>query len=104
MSRLNSQYWKGVLLIGVLLPVMVQAELTVIYDNGQTKPIAPFLEVFGTTKERTSAKPDTLETTTRRSRSPSLATHPIPRSDTRSGTAQKTQQALHPSLLHDWIG
>jgi len=30
----------------VLVPVMAQAELTVIYDSGQTQPIAPFLEVF----------------------------------------------------------
>ena len=30
----------------VLVPVMAQAELTVIYDSGNTQPIAPFLEVF----------------------------------------------------------
>jgi len=30
----------------VLVPVMAQAELTVIYDSGHTQPIAPFLEVF----------------------------------------------------------
>ena len=30
----------------VLVPVMAQAELTVIYDSGHTRPIAPFLEVF----------------------------------------------------------
>jgi len=28
------------------LPVMATAELTVIYDSGNTQPIAPFLEVF----------------------------------------------------------
>ncbi len=30
----------------MLVPVMAQAELTVIYDSGHTQPIAPFLEVF----------------------------------------------------------
>ena len=30
----------------MLVPAMAQAELTVIYDNGHTQPIAPFLEVF----------------------------------------------------------
>ena len=30
----------------LLVPVMAQAELTVIYDSGHTQPIAPFLEVF----------------------------------------------------------
>ncbi len=29
-----------------LAPVTAQAELTVIYDSGNTQPIAPFLEVF----------------------------------------------------------
>jgi len=29
----------------LLVPVMAQAELTVIYDSGNTQPIAPFLEV-----------------------------------------------------------
>ncbi|MCG8023948.1 MAG: integrating conjugative element protein [Candidatus Thiodiazotropha endolucinida] len=57
MSRFNSQCRKGLLFIGVLLPNLAQAELTVIYDNGQTKPIAPFLEVFGTTKEKPQQSP-----------------------------------------------
>ncbi|MCU7804244.1 MAG: integrating conjugative element protein [Candidatus Thiodiazotropha sp. (ex Lucinoma borealis)] len=30
----------------LLVPVMAQAELTIIYDSGNTQPIAPFLEVF----------------------------------------------------------
>ena len=34
-----------------LLPVLAQAELTVIYDSGQTQPITPFLEVFETDNE-----------------------------------------------------
>ena len=36
-----------VLLMAIgLLPILVFAELTVIYDSGNTQPIAPFLEVF----------------------------------------------------------
>jgi len=30
----------------LLIPVMAQAELTVIYDSGHTQPIGPFFEVF----------------------------------------------------------
>ncbi len=33
----------------LLVPVMAQAELTIIYDSGNTKPIAPFLKVFEST-------------------------------------------------------
>ena len=32
----------------VLAPAIAQAELTVIYDSGNTQPLAPFLEVFNT--------------------------------------------------------
>ena len=32
----------------VLVPAIAQAELTVIYDSGNTQPIAPFLEIFKT--------------------------------------------------------
>jgi len=35
----------------VLVPAMAQAELTVIYDSGHTRPIAPFLEVFESADE-----------------------------------------------------
>jgi integrating conjugative element protein (TIGR03765 family) len=38
--------WKGIVIAGVLLPVLAQAELTVIYDSGRTQPIAPFLKAF----------------------------------------------------------
>jgi len=30
----------------LLVPIMAQADLTVIYDSGHTQPIAPFFEVF----------------------------------------------------------
>ena len=32
--------------VAVLVPLMAQAELTVIYDSGNTQPLAPFLEVI----------------------------------------------------------
>ncbi len=35
----------------LLVPVMAQAELTVIYDSGNTRPIAPFLKVFESADE-----------------------------------------------------
>ncbi len=43
----------GLRMIGVvigLLPVLVGADLTVIYDSGETRPIAPFLDVFESTQ------------------------------------------------------
>ena len=33
----------------LLIPLTVKAELTVIYDSGQTEPLAPYLEVFDST-------------------------------------------------------
>lgn len=49
--------WSTVL-AGLLIPAMGQAELTVIYDNGHTEPIAPFLEVFETNQAPPENKPD----------------------------------------------
>ncbi|MEW8523827.1 MAG: integrating conjugative element protein [Candidatus Thiodiazotropha endolucinida] len=46
MVRFNYRWWKSVVIAWLLVPVMVQAELSVIYDSGDTQPIAPFLEVF----------------------------------------------------------
>lgn len=46
MGRCRRHGWKGFAIAGVLLPVMAQAELTVIYDSGYTQPMAPFLDVF----------------------------------------------------------
>ncbi len=36
----------GLLVAGLCAPILASAALTVIYDNGNTRPIAPFLEVF----------------------------------------------------------
>jgi integrating conjugative element protein (TIGR03765 family) len=41
----------------VLVPAMVQAELTVIYDSGHTQPIAPFLDVFASAGETPQQSP-----------------------------------------------
>ena len=46
MGRCRRRGWKGIALASVLLPVMAQAGLTVIYDSGQTQPIAPFLKAL----------------------------------------------------------
>jgi len=44
MGRFNCQW--GMAIACLMVPVMAQAELTVIYDSGHTQPIAPFLEAF----------------------------------------------------------
>ena len=45
-----SCHW-GMAIACLWVPVMAQAELTVIYDSGHTQPIAPFLEAFGSADE-----------------------------------------------------
>ena len=41
------RYWfKGMFAVLALYPVIAGADLTVIYDSGDTQPIAPFLEAF----------------------------------------------------------
>ena len=41
------RYWfKGMLAVLALYPAIAGADLTVIYDSGDTQPIAPFLEAF----------------------------------------------------------
>ena len=46
MKRLGWQGWRGLALAVALVPSLTKAELAVIYDSGDTQPIAPFLEVF----------------------------------------------------------
>ena len=53
MIRFNDRWWKRVAIAWLCLPVMAQAELTVIYDSGNTQPIAPFIEVFESVDEIT---------------------------------------------------
>jgi len=44
--RNNFRWGRCIGLVAVLVPLVVQAELTVIYDSGNTQPLAPFLEVI----------------------------------------------------------
>jgi integrating conjugative element protein (TIGR03765 family) len=46
MKRLGWQGWRGLALAVALVPSLTKAELAVIYDSGDTQPIAPYLEVF----------------------------------------------------------
>ncbi|MEW7982098.1 MAG: integrating conjugative element protein [Candidatus Sedimenticola endophacoides] len=48
MGRFNLYYRKVLVMSCLLVPVMAQADLTVIHDSGNTQLIAPFLEVFQT--------------------------------------------------------
>ena len=45
----------------LLVPVVAQAELTVIYDSGNTQPIAPFLEAFESADEIPQQSPVPIE-------------------------------------------
>ena len=53
MLRFNDRWWKRVAIAWLFVPVMAQAELTVIYDSGQSLPIAPLLAVFESADENT---------------------------------------------------
>ncbi len=57
MVRFNYRWWKSVVSAWLLVPVMAQAELIVIYDSGDTQPIAPFLEVFESVDEISRQSP-----------------------------------------------
>ena len=57
MGRFSRHWWWGMAAACVLVPVMAQAELTVIYDSGNTQPIAPFLEVFESADELPQQSP-----------------------------------------------
>ena len=50
-------WWCGIAAACLLVPAMAQVELTVIYDSGNTQPIAPFLEVFESADERPQQSP-----------------------------------------------
>jgi len=55
MHRWN-RYWFAVAML-VLYPAIAGAALTVIYDNGNTQPIAPFLGVFESADESRQQSP-----------------------------------------------
>ena len=46
MCRSSRHLWWCGAIACLLIPLTVKAELTVIYDGGQTEPLAPYLEVF----------------------------------------------------------
>ena len=46
MCRIQRKKWRGVVLAFAFVPFHATAELTVIYDSGDTQPLAPYLEVF----------------------------------------------------------
>jgi integrating conjugative element protein (TIGR03765 family) len=46
MRRCDRYWYRGMVAVLALYPVIAGAALTVIYDSGDTQPIAPFLEAF----------------------------------------------------------
>jgi integrating conjugative element protein (TIGR03765 family) len=46
MRRCDRYWFRGVVAVLALYPAIAGAALTVIYDSGDTQPIAPFLEAF----------------------------------------------------------
>ena len=57
MHRWNRYGFKGAVAVLALYPAMAGAALTVIYDNGNTQPIAPFLGVFESIEESPQQSP-----------------------------------------------
>jgi integrating conjugative element protein (TIGR03765 family) len=52
------RYWvRGMVAVLALYPAIAGATLTVIYDSGDTQPIAPFLEAFETDNEFSQQSP-----------------------------------------------
>ena len=61
MDRFNRQRRRMMATACLLVPVVALAELTVIYDSGNTQPIAPFLEVFESANEIPRQSPVPIE-------------------------------------------
>ncbi len=61
MARFSRQWWMWLAIICLLTPVMAYAELTVIYDSGDTEPIAPFLGPFESNNEIPQQDPRSIE-------------------------------------------
>jgi integrating conjugative element protein (TIGR03765 family) len=49
--KCNHRWWIGAFAAWLCMPAIALAELTVIYDSGNTRPIAPYLEAFGPADE-----------------------------------------------------
>ncbi len=60
MMRLIQCFWYGILIISIeLTPIPAWAEVTVIYDSGNTRPLAPYLEILEDTEPFASPPPMT---------------------------------------------
>ena len=57
MHRWNHSWFRGAVAVLALYPVIAGAALTIIYDNGNTQPIAPFLEAFESAEESPQQSP-----------------------------------------------
>jgi len=57
MHRWNHYWFRAAVAVLALSPVIAGAALTVIYDNGNTQPIAPFLGVFESADESPQQSP-----------------------------------------------
>ena len=58
--RMNAVKWLKVIGIVIgLIPALAGAALTVIYDSGDTQPIAPFLDVFESSETTAPQRPAT---------------------------------------------
>jgi len=57
MGRVSRQLGRGIAFTCLLISLLARAELTVIYDSGNTQPIAPFLDVFKSADEPPKQSP-----------------------------------------------
>ena len=57
MPRWNHSWFRGAVAVIALIPAIAGAALTVIYDNGNAQPIAPFLGVFESADESLQQSP-----------------------------------------------
>ena len=60
MDRFNRQKRKMMVTACLFAPVVALADLSVIYDSGNTWPIAPFLEAFESANEIPRQGPGTI--------------------------------------------
>ena len=57
MHRWNHYWFRAAVAVLALYPAIAGAALTIIYDNGNTQPIAPFFEVFESADESSQQSP-----------------------------------------------
>ncbi len=61
MGRFSCPWWTWLAIVSLLASVGAHAELTVIYDSGDTEPIAPFLGPFESNDEIPQQDPRSIE-------------------------------------------